>query len=70
MTKKYVHEVSECIGCGACASISPKYWKMDGSKSKLLKKEIDEKDLDECKEAKDACPVACIKIIDEKGKEL
>lgn len=70
MAKKYIHIVSDCIGCGACASLDTKHWTMQGSKAKLIKAEIEDKDLDSAKEARDACPVTCIKIQDENGKEL
>jgi NAD-dependent dihydropyrimidine dehydrogenase PreA subunit len=43
---------------------------MQGPKSKLIKVDIEDKDLEECKECRDACPVTCIKIMDESGKEL
>ena len=71
MTKyKFEHIVSDCIGCGACASLLPKYWAMQGQKAKLTKKDIDDKDLNSAKECRAVCPVTCIKIKDEKGKEL
>ena len=70
MAKKFVHIVEDCIGCGACTSLMYKYWTMQGSKAKLIKTDIDDKDLENAKECKDACPVSCIKITDEKGKEL
>lgn len=66
----YEHLVEECISCGACASLLPKYWKMQGPKAVLIKKDIDPKDLEDAKECRDACPVDCIKIKDETGKEL
>lgn len=68
--KKFVHIIEDCIGCGACASLMPKYWIMNGAKSKLIKIQIDDKELEEAKECRDACPVNCIKIQDENGKEL
>lgn len=67
---KFKHIREDCIGCGACASLMPKYWAIDGPKSKLIKEEIDDKDLNAAKECKDSCPVSCIKIVDETGKEL
>ena len=67
---KFVHVVEDCIGCGACASLLSKYWTMQGAKSKLIKADIEDKDLEDAKECRDACPVTCIKIKDETGKEL
>ncbi len=43
---------------------------MQGAKSKLIKADIEDKDLEDAKECRDACPVTCIKIKDETGKEL
>ncbi len=62
--------IEDCIGCGACASLMPKHWVMNGQKTKLIKEDISDKDLEAAKECRDACPVSCIKIKDEKGKEL
>jgi len=67
---KFVHVVEDCIGCGACASLMPKYWIMQGPKANLTKETIEDKDLEDAKECKDACPVTCILIKDENGKEL
>lgn len=77
MTKyKVVHQREECLGCGACAAVCPKFWEMakDG-KSKLKKAketkpgifelEIEEKDYPCHKEAEEVCPVQVIKIIKE-----
>jgi len=70
MTYKIEHDVSGCIGCGACASICPKYWTMAGAKSKPLKKEFPDADLKCNKEAAESCPVNVIHIIDDKGKKV
>jgi len=70
MNYKIEHDVVGCIGCGACASICPKYWTMDGAKSKLLKKTCDDKDLTCNKEAAESCPVNVIHITDDKGKKI
>lgn len=66
MAKKLVHDYEGCIGCGACAAIAPKYWEMQGAKAKLLKEKIDEGDLQDNEDAKDACPVNVIHIEDDK----
>ncbi len=68
------HKRGDCIGCGSCASICPKNWKMndEDGKSDLiggeLKKngivtvEITEADAEANREAADACPVHIIKL--------
>lgn len=69
----------ECIGCGACAAVSPDYWEMmDDGKSSIKggkkageneEKEIEEKDLATNKEAAESCPVDVISIINPDTKE-
>jgi len=71
---KIIHKRNECIGCGACALVCPKYWRMgEDGKSNLLgsKKndkegyyELDIKNVNCNKEAEKACPVNIISIID------
>ncbi len=72
---KITHEREICIGCGACASLCPKYWEMseDGKstlKGSALNSETGNYDLEvekaECnQEAADACPVQCIIVSKE-----
>lgn len=83
MVEKYriEHIREECIGCAACASVCPKYWKMtdDGKSSIIGAEEVDfgEKlgpltsDFDCNNEAAESCPVNCIHIfeIKEDGSE-
>ena len=62
----------ECIGCGACAAVSPDFWEMmDDGKSSIKggekvgekeEKEIEEKDLATNKEAAESCPVDVITL--------
>jgi len=69
----------ECIGCGACAAVSPDYWEMmDDGKSSIKggkkagekeEKEIEEKDLATNKEAAESCPVDIISIINKDNNE-
>lgn len=34
---KIIHDRESCIGCGACASVCPKYWEMDSDgKSNII----------------------------------
>jgi ferredoxin len=76
------HDRPNCIGCGACTAVCPKFWEMgvDG-KSRIKggkerddswdEKDMDEADLASNKEAADACPVNVIHIIEKStGKKL
>lgn len=68
------HKRDDCIGCGSCVSLCPKYWKMnhDDGKTDLIGGElksngivtasVDEADYKENKEAADACPVHIIRL--------
>jgi len=50
----------ECIGCGLCAEICPKTFKIEGDNVKLKK---EEPNITSCeKEAIDSCPTGAIKI--------
>lgn len=76
------HERPNCIGCSACASVAPDFWKMnDDGKSDVIggeavaegatKKEIDEKDLPVNKTAAESCPVNVIHLINkETGQKI
>jgi ferredoxin len=61
MAFKIVQDRNACIGCGACASICPDNWVMEGNKSKPKKTKIDKLGCNQ--EAADSCPVQCIKIV-------
>ena len=80
MTKfKIEHNRPECIGCGACAAVSPDFWEMaDDGKSSIKggkkfgdkeEKGISEKDLATNKEAAESCPVDVITITNLETKE-
>lgn len=65
------HHRELCIGCGACAAISPENWVMDeDGKPSLVGHLIDENnhhfkivlELGSNKDASEACPVPCIFI--------
>ncbi len=72
---KVVHQRSQCIGCGACANVCPKLFRMDsdgraslvGIKRKngaMAEKEVLViKSVGCAQEAADVCPVQCIKLI-------
>ena len=65
-----IQEHKRCIGCGACAAVCPKYWKMeeDGKAKPIGAKKAGENyelktEGNNCnKQAADACPVECIMI--------
>lgn len=50
----------KCIGCGACVSVCPDGFELDGDGKSVAKKK--DCDLDCCKEAKDVCPVGAISL--------
>lgn len=62
----------DCIGCGACAAVSPDHWEMNADGKIDIKggkkagenqeKEIAEGDLAPNKEAAESCPVNVIHI--------
>ena len=52
-----------CIGCEACASISPEIYSMnDEGKSVAIEGDIPEDKLEAAQEGRDACPVDAISI--------
>ena len=69
---KIIHEREKCIGCGTCAAICSKYWKIaEDGKFDLAGSKVDPKTKNfELKiekagcnqEAVDGCPVQCIHI--------
>ena len=74
---KTIHDRKKCIGCGSCALICPKLWKMnpDGKadltggeeKEGLIAKETG--DSEESLEAAQSCPVNAIHI-EKEGKKI
>jgi ferredoxin len=77
---KLEHNRPDCIGCGACAAVAPKFWEMnDDGKSDIIKGsnrvdgwqelDIDQKDFDFNKEAADVCPVNVIHLTDLDSKK-
>ncbi len=82
---KIEHDRPGCIGCGACASVAPEFWKMSDADGKsdligsneikdgatIVKEELEMEDLKNNREAADSCPVNVIHIIDKKtGQKL
>lgn len=69
---KVIHQRKECIGCGSCVVVCPRFWKMaEDGKSELLNARFDPKrqeavleiaDPGCMLEAAEICPVQCIKI--------
>jgi len=70
--KKYIVEFDRegCIGAAACIAVCPDNWEMqDDGKPNLLRREIDEDELEANKQAVEACPVNVIKIFDKETRE-
>ncbi len=74
---KIIQEREKCIGCGSCAAVCPKYWKMEeDGKATLIGSVVNSKELyelelekTECnQEAADSCPINIIHIKNVKDK--
>lgn len=52
---------SKCIGCGACVSVCPKAFKMEGGKAVPIKDSVPKATCE--KEAESMCPVQAISVI-------
>jgi ferredoxin len=77
---KIIQKYEECIGCGTCAALCPKFWEMNDETFKVIlvggtvneeKKEavlevpeMSEEDLKCNKESAEACPVQIIEILE------
>jgi ferredoxin len=72
--KKIIQKHKECIGCGACVAVCPKFWEMDKEEMKSKPKEgkkdektgnyeLETKDIGCNQEAVDACPLRIIEIL-------
>lgn len=60
--KGFVNKDS-CIGCGLCAELCSDVFKMDDDgKAEALESEIEEKSMDDVKDAETSCPVGAITI--------
>ena len=76
-TVKYDREA--CIGAASCTAFSKRFsiakdgkadLKDGKEKDDIFELEIDEKELNELKEAASSCPVNVIHIYDEKGEKI
>jgi ferredoxin len=70
---KIIHKKNDCIGCGACAAITPDFWEMNDEglshlKGSNLEGDIEvrvissEEDRARNQEAADVCPVQIISL--------
>ncbi len=80
------HDRPNCIGCGACAAVSPDFWEMspvdgksdlkesehikEGDQTVLEKRAIEDPQYKPNKEAADSCPVNVIHLFDATGKKI
>ena len=62
MAVKIVHDAEKCIGCGSCAAICPDNWIMERDKAKPKKTELEDAGCN--KQAAEACPTQCIKVVE------
>jgi ferredoxin len=82
MKYKLALDRESCIGCGACAATYPERFELDVEKGKAKLKhseknrktgffevEIDEKELENVKEAAEGCPVNAIHITETKTEK-
>lgn len=80
MAYRIEHDRPNCIGCAACAGVSPDFWTMnDDGKSDVIggKKmddeteelDIQEKDFDTNMEAAQSCPVNVIHLVKKDSGE-
>jgi len=59
MTKIKVDK-EKCIGCGACVSVCPKAFKLEGGKAVVIKEDVKEITCEN--EAESMCPVGAISV--------
>lgn len=69
---KIIHERENCIGCGSCVALCPKFWELaDDGKSNLIGSKINSKtknyelevEAPDCiQDASESCPVNIIHI--------
>ena len=72
---KITYNSSECVGCGVCVALCPKYFEMKAGKAHLRGSkpgpgfEVEEliaKNTEECvEEAVNGCPAQCIQVVTE-----
>lgn len=75
---KIIHDRPVCIGCGSCAAINDKFWKMnDDGKADLVgakkvghQEHLELDDLEDNMDAAECCPVNCIHIYQNGQKKI
>jgi ferredoxin len=77
---KIIQFKDKCISCGSCVEYAPNYWQMgkDGRAELLRSKEkngksvldICEFEIEQNKDASNACPVDAIQILDDSGNKI
>lgn len=75
---KVQHDRENCIGCGACVAIAPDFWSMgdDGKvnlkgaekKNGVFELKIEEKDVEQNKNAAETCPANVIHVLENDKK--
>ena len=67
------HKRDDCVGCGSCALICPRRWRMNSADGKsdlvggvrkgdFVVAQIDETELEDNRRAAEACPVGIIRL--------
>ena len=65
MAYKISVDADTCIGCAACSGVAPNFFKMNNDgKAEPINAKVS--DLGNAKDGQDSCPVAAIKIEEEK----
>ncbi len=61
---------SLCIGAATCVAIAPKAWALDNEAKAIIIDSADQESDEILIEAAKGCPVQCITITDDTGKQI